>query len=107
MPMLEEVSTITAKGQTTVPKAVRKILGIEPGDKIAFHVDGQRVTLVPVGEDHEDPVVGKFLAFIARDIERRPEAVKPLSRDFAARMAALSKGKRVDHEASIEGPVDL
>lgn len=107
MPVLEEVSTITAKGQTTVPKAVRKLLGIEPGDKIAFHVDGRQVTLALVEAAHEDPVVSKFLAFIAKDIERRPEAVKPLSREFAKRMASLSKGKPVDLEAAIEGPVDL
>ena len=107
MPILEEFSTITAKGQTTVPKAVRKILGVGVGDRIAFRVEGQQVTLVPVGATHEDPLVGKFLDFIAKEIERRPEAVKPLSRDFAARMASLTKGKRVDVEAPIEGAVDL
>lgn len=31
-----EESTITAKGQITIPKAVRKHLGIEPGDKVRF-----------------------------------------------------------------------
>ena len=31
-----EESTITAKGQTTVPKAVREHLGLKPGDKVRF-----------------------------------------------------------------------
>ena len=31
-----EESTITAKGQTTIPKAVREHLGLKPGDKVRF-----------------------------------------------------------------------
>ena len=37
--LIEEKSTLTAKGQTTVPKAVRQALGIRAGDRIAFRVD--------------------------------------------------------------------
>lgn len=107
MRVLEEVSTITAKGQTTVPKSVRKVLGVDVGGHIAFRVEGKRVTLVSVEEAHEDPVVGNFLDFLAHDLERRPEAIKPLSREFAVRMAALAKGAKVDLEAPIDGPVDL
>lgn len=107
MPVIEERSTITAKGQTTVPKAVRQVLGVKEGDEIAFRVEGERVTVVPVAATHEDPLVGKFLTFLARDIEQRPEALKPLSADFAARMASLVKGTRVDHAEPIDGDVDL
>lgn len=107
MPILEEVSTITAKGQTTVPKAVRQVLGVDYGGQIAFRVEGDQVTVHRADEGHEDPVVGRFLEFLARDIEKRPEAVKPLSREFAARLTSLTKGKRIDLEAPIEGAVDL
>lgn len=107
MAVLEERSTITAKGQTTLPKAIRQVLGVKEGDQIAFRVEGRRVTVVPVGATHEDPVVGKFLSFLAKDIERRPGAVEPLSKDFAARVASLVKGSRVDLDEPIEGEVDL
>jgi antitoxin PrlF len=107
MPIIEERSTITAKGQTTVPKAIRQVLGVKEGDEIAFRVEGQRVTVVPVGAPHEDLVVGKFLSFLAKDIEKRPEALKSLSKDFAARMEALVKGAKVDLDAPIDGDVDL
>jgi antitoxin PrlF len=36
---------MTSKGQVTVPKAVREVLGLEPGDRLAFRIaeDGQVV----------------------------------------------------------------
>jgi antitoxin PrlF len=42
-------STITKKGQATIPKAVREHLGVKPGDRIRFfiHPDGM-VVLLPV-----------------------------------------------------------
>ena len=107
MPVLEEVSTITAKGQTTVPKAIRQVLGVDVGDQIAFRVEGQQVTVVRFGAAHEDPVVGKFIDFLAKDLEKRPEAVKSLSTEFAARMAALVKDQKVALDAPIDGDVDL
>jgi antitoxin PrlF len=43
------VSTLTSKGQTTIPKDIRERLGLKPGDRIRFMVnpDGS-VTLVAV-----------------------------------------------------------
>jgi AbrB family looped-hinge helix DNA binding protein len=42
-------STITSKGQVTIPKQVREFLKLEVGDRVDFHVaaDGS-VKLVPV-----------------------------------------------------------
>lgn len=33
-------STLTSKGQITIPKAVRERLHLEPGDKVYFDVQG-------------------------------------------------------------------
>ena len=39
-------STITVKGQVTIPKAVRDQLGVRPGDRVEFHVEqGHRAVL--------------------------------------------------------------
>ena len=40
------IAKITAKGQTTVPRDIRALLGIQPGDLIAWEVeDGGRVAV--------------------------------------------------------------
>lgn len=45
-------STVTSKGQITIPRDVRKALGIESGDKVRFNVDDKgRVFFVPVTVD--------------------------------------------------------
>ena len=41
-------SSITSKGQTTVPKAVREALGLETGDKVRYLIDDHEVRLLPV-----------------------------------------------------------
>jgi AbrB family looped-hinge helix DNA binding protein len=43
-------TTVTSKGQVTIPKAVRDLLGLKPGNSVAFELaeDG-RVVLVKVG----------------------------------------------------------
>ena len=39
---------LTSKGQLTLPREVRRALGVEPGDKVAFEVTSQGVTVQPV-----------------------------------------------------------
>lgn len=41
-------STISSKGQVTVPVEVRRRLGVEPGDQVEFVFDGQQTVLRPV-----------------------------------------------------------
>jgi len=50
-------ATVTAKGQITIPKAVRDLLGIEPGSKIDFrrNRDGEFV-IVKDGETAESRI---------------------------------------------------
>lgn len=39
------VSTLTSKGQTTVPKKVREALDLEPGAKLRWEVRGGKVAV--------------------------------------------------------------
>jgi bifunctional DNA-binding transcriptional regulator/antitoxin component of YhaV-PrlF toxin-antitoxin module len=44
-------SVLTSKYQTTVPKAVRKLLGLDVHDAIEWRVEGGKATVVPVKND--------------------------------------------------------
>lgn len=39
---METAARVTAKGQITIPKAVRDALGLDVGDSVLFRVDGER-----------------------------------------------------------------
>jgi antitoxin PrlF len=42
------VSTVTSKGQTTIPGEIRRLLKLKPGDRIEFVVEADgKVVLVP------------------------------------------------------------
>ncbi len=103
---LEEISTITAKGQTTIPKSVRQALGVDYGGRIAFRVDENGVT-VARAEGGEDPAIEAFLLFLADDIKRRPEAIKALAPELIARITALTIGIDAALDAAIDGDVTL
>lgn len=46
------ISTLTSKGQTTIPKEIRDLLRIGTGDRIEFVVEGRnRVVLRPATAD--------------------------------------------------------
>jgi len=104
---LEEISTITAKGQTTIPKSVRQALGVDYGGKIAFRVDEHGVTVRRADAEHDDPVIDSFLEFLAEDIRLRPEKLTALSPELAERLAELTVGMKVDLDEPIDDEVDL
>ncbi len=41
-------SKVTAKGQTTIPKEIRDILGLHPGDRVLFLRKGPDVVVQPL-----------------------------------------------------------
>ena len=45
--MKENLTTITKKGQVTIPVEIRKALGLKPKDKVAFIFDRDIVRLEP------------------------------------------------------------
>jgi AbrB family looped-hinge helix DNA binding protein len=42
---LSTVTRLTSKHQTTIPLAVRRMLGLQAGDRVEFRVEGTTVTL--------------------------------------------------------------
>ncbi|HYU25135.1 MAG TPA: type II toxin-antitoxin system PrlF family antitoxin [Thermoanaerobaculia bacterium] len=52
-------STLTTKGQTTVPKEVREALAVGPGDKLSWRISGGSVAVTT-----ERPALLSFEGFI-------------------------------------------
>ena len=79
-------SAITVKGQATIPRAVRKHLGLKPGDRVKFfmHPDGS-VVLLP-------KLPASDLRGIVKSRRRRPVTIKEMS--DAAREGAASAARR-------------
>lgn len=111
MPVVEEICTITAKGQTTVPKAVRQALGVGYGGRIAFRVEDGSVTIHALlsKDEDRDPALTPFLSLLAADLAVRPsEAVGALPPGLVARLEALTgEIGKIDPDAPIEGEVTL
>ena len=49
-----EVSRITARGQTTIPKRIREAANLRAGDVIAFEVEGERLVVRKVTRGRDD-----------------------------------------------------
>lgn len=96
--MLEAVSTLSDRGQTTIPKIVRQALRLSKGDKLRYTVrpDGN-VILRRMETAEADPAIGKFLEFLAADIAAHPERLTSIDPD----LLALAKSLTVDVEYDI------
>ena len=53
---------ITAKAQTTIPRAVRLALGLAPGDDVVWEIEGDRVVMTRARAS-TDPFVNNFDSF--------------------------------------------
>jgi antitoxin PrlF len=45
---MQKQATLTSKGQITVPREVRKVLGVRAGDKLVFESDESGIRVRPV-----------------------------------------------------------
>ena len=81
-------STLTSKGQVTIPKEVRDRLGLHTGDRIVFRFDATgRLLVEPQSEDPIADISG-FLRHLARG---EPVTVEQM-RDGILRRAAEKYG---------------
>lgn len=59
-------STLTSKGQTTIPNQIRKQMGLKAGDGLVYSIDGDHIVV--------KPVKGTLLdAYASVKPKRRPE----------------------------------
>ncbi len=85
MPEIHEVATLTSKGQITLPKSIRQVLGVDTGGKVAFDLRGGEVVVTRADAEHEDPAIAAFLTLLASDIEAGRN-IRGLPEDLARTM---------------------
>lgn len=45
---------VTSKGQVTIPRDLRELMGIEPNSEVIFAVENGKLTLVPKHDRHSE-----------------------------------------------------
>ncbi len=99
---LEVESTLTDRYQTTVPEMVRRALKLGKRDKIHYIIrDGEVVLTRAEVNDGDDPVLGQFLGFLARDIASHPERIQAVDTGLVQRIQSLVGGVKVDLDAAL------
>ncbi|HEY4696934.1 MAG: regulator [Gallionellales bacterium RIFCSPHIGHO2_02_FULL_57_16] len=96
-------STLTDRYQTTVPNAVRHALKLGKRDKISYLIqpDGGVMLARVSSETVDDPVLGKFLNFLAHDMATHPEHLKSIDTGLRKRIKSLVKNAKVDLDAPL------
>jgi antitoxin PrlF len=103
---IEKTCTVTRKGQTTLPLAIRQLLGVPDGGHILVRAEGRRIVIEPVDDAHRDPAIGAFLHMIAGDIAAG-RAVATLPDNVVQSLRHVLQEVEVDLDAPIEGDVCL
>ena len=97
-------SNLNAHYQTTLPESVRHALGLNPYDKISYHILSNGQVLISRADSDEreaDPVLEKFLSFLARDLENNPQHLKTINYDLVNRVQSLVGDVTIDLSASL------
>ncbi len=83
-------STLTDRYQTTVPDNIRKALGLNKRDKIRYIIQPNgEVVISRVEQTENDPVLEKFLSFLAEDIKKNPQHIQAINSDLINRVQSL------------------
>lgn len=100
---LEVESTLTDRYQTTVPETVRRALQLGKRDKIHYTIrpGGEVVLTRAQAHQEDDPVLGQFLGFLARDIASHPERLQAMDAGFVQRLHSLTDGMEVELDAAL------
>jgi antitoxin PrlF len=102
-------SKVTARSQTTLPRGVRQVLDLQPGQRLGYVFDETGVRLVnPSAVAHEDPAIREFLGFLVRHMESDPaSSMVPFPAELLSRARAVTEGIEIAHDAPIAGAISL
>lgn len=101
--ILDAESTLTDRYQTTVPETVRRALRLGKRDKIHYTIrpNGEVLLTRAEASEGDDPVLGQFLGFLARDMASHPEHLQAVDAGLVQRLQSLVGGIEVDLNAAL------
>ena len=100
---LEAESTLTDRYQTTVPETVRRSLKLGKRDKIHYTIrqGGEVVLTRATAVENDDPVLGKFLNFLADDISSHPKRLRFVDTRLVHHLQSLVGDIELDLDAPL------
>ena len=75
MPKVINRTVLTKKAQITLPKQIREILKVKPGDQVSFEIEGREIKIIPLPSLLEENF-GKVRP------KRKPENFKKIRKEF-------------------------
>ncbi len=86
MQNIQNIATVTSKGQVTLPKVVRQALDLNVGSQITFTFTGSSIVVSRLeDEEHHDPAIQGFLSVLESDI-KQGQHVQALPADLMTSM---------------------
>ena len=86
MPKVVDKSVLTKKSQITLPKKVRELLKLKPGDRVDFEVEGNVVRIIPLPSRLEENY-GKVTP------RRKPENFEEMRKEMEEKMGEEIAGE--------------
>jgi AbrB family looped-hinge helix DNA binding protein len=77
--------TIGPKGQIVIPAALRKQLGLEPGQRVAVELHGPQLVLTPIPKD--------LIAYLGGSLKGSPSPLPDLIREHAEEVRRDAEGR--------------
>jgi antitoxin PrlF len=102
MDTMEIEATVTKRGQTTLPSAIRKVLKVTAAeDRIVYRVTPDGTVVLAKKESADDPMIAEFLQFIARDTRRNFASLRPVTGEWLAGVQSLVERVEIDLNAPL------
>jgi len=99
---MEVEATVTKRGQTTMPSAIRKVLKVTASEaRIVYRVLADGSVVLSKKEGPGDPVIGEFLEFLVNDTRNNLSSLRPLTPEWFSGLQKMVEGVELDMNAPL------
>jgi antitoxin PrlF len=99
--VVDELSRLTERYQTTVPSGVRRHLRLGKGNQIRYSTDASGRVYIEAVREEADPALGPFIDLLEKDLADHPQRLRAVDAALVERIGALVGDLDVDLDASL------